>query len=73
VPGRTALFLDWGGTLVQTRDNRTVIDDAGHPVLLPNVAERLARERPRYDACFIVSNQARISRGEISATEVLRR
>lgn len=68
-----ALFLDWGGTLVQTRDNRTVVDAEGHPVLMPNVAERLAVERPRYGACFIVSNQARILRGEITEAEVLRR
>ena len=74
VPGRKrALFLDWGGTLAVTRDNRTVVDANGHPCLAPNVAERLARERPRFDACFIVSNQARISRGEISEAEVLRR
>jgi D-glycero-D-manno-heptose 1,7-bisphosphate phosphatase len=74
VPGRTrALFLDWGGTLVLTRDNRTVVDGAGDPILMPNVAERLARARPDFGACYIVSNQARISRGEISETEVLRR
>jgi D-glycero-D-manno-heptose 1,7-bisphosphate phosphatase len=74
VPGtKRALFVDWGGTLALTKDNRTVVDAAGHPVLMPNVAATLARERPRYDLCFIVSNQARISRGEISADEVLRR
>jgi D-glycero-D-manno-heptose 1,7-bisphosphate phosphatase len=74
VPGRRrALFLDWGGTLAVTRDNRTVVDRDGQPRLAPNVAETLARERPRFDACFIVSNQARISRGEISEAEVLRR
>jgi D-glycero-D-manno-heptose 1,7-bisphosphate phosphatase len=74
VPGRVrALFLDWGGTLVRTRDNRTMIGADGRPVLMPNVAERLARERPRYGACFIVSNQARILRGEISEAEVLAR
>lgn len=72
--GRTrALFLDWGGTLAVTRDNRTVVDANGRPRLAPNVAERLATERPRYEACFIVSNQARISRGEISEAEVLQR
>ncbi len=72
--GRTrALFLDWGGTLAVTRDNRTVVDANGHPRLAPNVAERLAAERPRYEACFIVSNQARISRGEIGEAEVLQR
>ena len=68
-----ALFLDWGGTLAVTRHNRTVVDDHGQPVLAPNVVETLARQRPRFDACFIVSNQARISRGEISETEVARR
>jgi D-glycero-D-manno-heptose 1,7-bisphosphate phosphatase len=70
---RRALFLDWGGTLARTRDNRTVVDAEGHPVLMPNVAVTLGRLRPVFDACFIVSNQARVSRGEISADEVLRR
>lgn len=74
MPGsKRALFIDWGGTLALAKDNRTVVDAAGHPVLMPNVAETLARERPRYDLCFIVSNQARITRGEISAAEVGRR
>jgi histidinol-phosphate phosphatase family protein len=74
VPGRArALFLDWGGTLAVTRDNRTVLDEAGQPMLARNVPATLARERPRFEACFIVSNQARISRGEISAAEVTRR
>jgi len=70
---RRALFLDWGGTLARTRDNRTVVDSGGHPELMPNVAATLARVRPTFDACFIVSNQARISRGEIEADEVIRR
>jgi len=70
---KRALFIDWGGTLALTRENRTVVDEAGNPVLMPNVAETLARVRPRFDACFIVSNQARIGRGEITAAEVLRR
>ena len=74
MPGtKRALFVDWGGTLALTKDNRTVVDAAGHPALMPNVAATLARERPRFDVCFIVSNQARISRSEISADEVLRR
>jgi len=74
VPARKrALFIDWGGTLALTKDNRTVIDAAGHPVLMPNVVATLARERPRFDVCFIVSNQARIAKGEIDAAEVLRR
>ena len=70
---KRALFIDWGGTLVLTRNNRTVIDADGDPALMPNVAATLSRERPRYDLCFIVSNQARISAGEIAETEVLRR
>lgn len=70
---KRALFIDWGGTLVLTRNNRTVLDADGDPVLMPNVAATLGRERPRYDLCFIVSNQARISAGEIAETEVLRR
>ena len=48
MPGtKRALFVDWGGTLALTKDNRTVVDAAGHPVLMPNVAATLARERPR--------------------------
>lgn len=70
---KRALFLDWGGTLALTRDNRTVVDAEGNPVLLRGVAETLARVRPDYDACFIVSNQARIGRGEITEAEVVRR
>ena len=70
---KRALFIDWGGTLALTKDNRTVIDAAGHPVLMPNVVATLARERPRFDVCFIVSNQARISKGEISDAEVIGR
>jgi D-glycero-D-manno-heptose 1,7-bisphosphate phosphatase len=70
---RPALFVDWGGTLVRTMDNRTVLDTDGHPVLMPNVPETLARARAAFDLCFIVSNQARIGRGEISDAEVRRR
>lgn len=71
--GRRALFVDWGGTLALTRDSRTVLDAEGNPVLMPNVAETLARVRPRFDACFIVSNQGRIARGELTEAEVRRR
>lgn len=68
-----ALFLDWGGTLACTQNNRTVVDASGNPILMPNVAETLARERAAFDLCFIVSNQARVAAGEITAAEVLRR
>ena len=70
---RRALFLDFGGTLVRVERGRTVVGEDGNPSLMPNIAETLARERPAYDVCFIVSNQARIGRGEISAAEVERR
>jgi histidinol-phosphate phosphatase family protein len=71
--GRRALFLDWGGTLVRAEDHRTVVNAEGNPVLMPRVAVTLARERPGYDCCFIVSNQARVGRGEITEAEVVRR
>ena len=71
--GQRALFLDWGGTLTQLRDNRTVVDADGNPLLMPGVEATLARVRERYAACFIVSNQGRIARGEISEAEVRRR
>jgi D-glycero-D-manno-heptose 1,7-bisphosphate phosphatase len=71
--GRRALFLDWGGTVALTRDHRTLVDSAGNPLLAPNVRATLARVRPGFDACFIVSNQARIGRGQISEAEVVRR
>jgi D-glycero-D-manno-heptose 1,7-bisphosphate phosphatase len=70
---RRALFLDWGGTLAVTRDNRTVVDTDGNPLLAARVPETLSRVRPHFDLAFIVSNQARIGRGEISEAEVLRR
>ena len=73
VAGLTALFLDWGGTLALAREHRTVVDAEGNPVLMPNVAQTLAVARPRFERCFIVSNQARIGRGEITHAEVVRR
>lgn len=71
--GRRTLFLDWGGTLARTHQNRTVVDDHGHPLLQPNVPETLARVRADYEACFIVSNQASVSRGVITEAELSRR
>jgi D-glycero-D-manno-heptose 1,7-bisphosphate phosphatase len=71
--GGCALFLDFGGTLVRTVDNRAVVDADGNPELMPNVAETLSRVRIAFDACFIVSNQGRIAVGEIADAEVRRR
>ena len=70
---KRALFLDYGGTLAVVRDGRTVVDEAGQPVLRPHVETLITRQRPLFDACFIVSNQARIGKGEITEAEVLRR
>src|SRR2546430_17003431 len=75
MPGtKRALFIDWGGTLALTQDNnQTDVDAAGNPILTPNAGRVLARERPRFDVCFIVSNQPRVATGEISVAEVDRR
>jgi D-glycero-D-manno-heptose 1,7-bisphosphate phosphatase len=71
--GWRALFLDWGGTLALAGARGTVVDGHGHPVLAPHVAETLARVRPAFDFCFIVSNQPRVARREITTAEVQRR
>ena len=68
-----ALFLDFGGTLARVANGRTVVDSAGNPILMPNVPRILRQVRPAFDACFIVSNQPRIGRGEITGAEVIRR
>jgi D-glycero-D-manno-heptose 1,7-bisphosphate phosphatase len=68
-----ALFLDFGGTLAAVQGGRTAVDTDGAPVLIPHVADTLAHVRPAFDRCFIVSNQARIARGEITEVEVRRR
>ena len=68
-----ALFVDFGGTLCVLEAGRTAVDEAGNPILKPHVAETLARVRAHFPACFIVSNQARIGRGEITRAEVVRR
>jgi D-glycero-D-manno-heptose 1,7-bisphosphate phosphatase len=65
--------VDFGGTLARLVDNRTVVGEDGNPVLLPGVEATLARVRPGFDACFIVSNQGRVGRGEIEEAEVRRR
>jgi histidinol-phosphate phosphatase family protein len=68
-----ALFVDFGGTLCVLEAGRTAVDDEGNPILKAHVADTIARVRARFHACFIVSNQARIGRGEITRAEVLRR
>lgn len=68
-----ALFLDFGGTLARVANGRTLVDRDGNPVLMPNVSRTLHQIRPAFDACFIVSNQPRVGRGEITAAEVVRR
>lgn len=70
---KRALFLDYGGTLVVVQDGRAVIDETGQPLLRPHVEAVISKQRPLFDACFIVSNQARIGKGEISEAEVVRR
>ncbi|HUG38130.1 MAG TPA: hypothetical protein VML54_14325, partial [Candidatus Limnocylindrales bacterium] len=70
---RSALFLDFGGTITRLRENRTVVDETGSPVLMPNVPETIARVRATFDGCFLVSNQGRIARREITEDEVRRR
>lgn len=42
-------------------------------MLQANVPDVLGRVRGDYDGCFIVSNQARVSKGEITEAEILRR
>lgn len=68
--GRRALFLDWGGTLALAREQRTV---EGNPVFMPNVESTLARVGPGFERCFIVSDQARVGKDEITEAEVVRR
>jgi histidinol-phosphate phosphatase family protein len=69
--GNAALFFDLGGTLVRLNESREIpLDPNGHIVveLLPNVAEKL---RPMHDyLMFVVTNQAGITRGRLTAEEV---
>ena len=50
-----------------------MVDADANPLLMPGVEATLARVRGDYAACFIVTNQGRIARGEISEAEVRRR
>jgi histidinol-phosphate phosphatase family protein len=69
--GNAALFFDLGGTLVKLNDQREIpLDAAGNIVveLLPNVADTL---RPLHNhLIFVVTNQAGITRGRLTAEEV---
>jgi histidinol-phosphate phosphatase family protein len=69
--GNAALFFDLGGTLVKLNDQREIpLDAAGNIVieLLPNVADTL---RPLHNhLMFVVTNQAGITRGRLTAEEV---
>jgi D-glycero-D-manno-heptose 1,7-bisphosphate phosphatase len=69
--GNAALFFDLGGTLVRLNENREIpLDASGNIVveLLPGVAEKL---RPLHNhLMFVVTNQAGIRRGRLTAEEV---
>jgi D-glycero-D-manno-heptose 1,7-bisphosphate phosphatase len=69
--GNAALFFDLGGTLVRLNESREIpLDPNGNIVveLLPGVAEKL---RPMHDyLMFVVTNQAGITRGRLTAEEV---
>ena len=69
--GNAALFLDLGGTLVRLNESREIPLDSNSNIvieLLPNVAEKL---RPMHDyLMFIVTNQAGITRGRLTAEKV---
>ena len=66
--GNAALFFDLGGTLVKLNDTREIPLDANGNIvveLLPGVAEKL---RPLHNhLMFIVTNQAGITRGRLTA------
>jgi histidinol-phosphate phosphatase family protein len=69
--GNAALFFDLGGTLVRLNESREIpLDASGNIVieLLPKVAEKL---RPLHNhLMFVVTNQAGITRGRLTAEEV---
>jgi histidinol-phosphate phosphatase family protein len=69
--GNAALFFDLGGTLVKLNDTREIPLDANGNIvieLLPGVAEKL---RPLHNhLMFVVTNQAGITRGRLTAAKV---
>ncbi len=71
ITGNAALFFDLGGTLVRLNEQREIpLDSSGKITieLLPGVAEKL---RPIRDhLMFVVTNQAGITRGRLTAEKV---
>jgi D-glycero-D-manno-heptose 1,7-bisphosphate phosphatase len=69
--GNAALFFDLGGTLVRLNESREIPLDANGNIvveLLPGVAQKLG---PIHDyLMFVVTNQAGITRGRLTAEEV---
>jgi len=70
---RPALFLDLGGTLALVGVGQPLVDLDSNPRLVPSASSTLVRILPTFATCFLVSNQPRIARGEISAAEIRRR
>ena len=71
VTGNAAYFFDLAGTLVKFDDNRELpLDAKGNIVieLMPGVAETLAPIRDHL--MFVVTNQAGIKRGRLTAEKV---
>ncbi|MDO8431444.1 MAG: HAD-IIIA family hydrolase [Candidatus Binatus sp.] len=71
ITGNAAYFFDLAGTLVKFDDNRELPLDANGKVvieLMPGVAEKLAPIRDRL--MFVVTNQAGIKRGRLTAEKV---
>ncbi len=71
ITGNAAYFFDLAGTLVKMNDNRELPLDANGNIvieLMPGVAEKLAPIRDRL--MFVVTNQAGIKRGRLTAEKV---
>jgi D-glycero-D-manno-heptose 1,7-bisphosphate phosphatase len=71
ITGNAAYFFDLAGTLVKFNDNRELPLDANGNIeieLMPGVAEKLAPIRDHL--MFVVTNQAGIKRGRLTAEKV---
>ena len=71
ITGNAAYFFDLAGTLVKFNDNRELPLDANGNIvveLMPRVAEKLAPIRDHL--MFVVTNQAGIKRGRLTADKV---